>query len=144
MSINKDLLAKKLDFLNQHLSAIERMDFDEQNFVENDDIHDLIVFRLQQAVETAIDIGAHIITESEFPRKETAKDIFFFLGEQKIIDKELSSHMGKAADFRNRVVHSYNNFDYSLLFRDYKDNLKDLHDFGTQIFKFIDSGSSPE
>ncbi len=141
MPINKDLLAKKLDFLSQHLSAIERMEFDEQKFVENEDIHDLIAFRLQQAVETAIDIGAHIIAGSDFPRKETAKDIFLFLGEQKIIDKELSLHMGKAADFRNRVVHGYNNFDYSLLFQDYKENLNDLRNFGKQILKFIDSGS---
>lgn len=137
MPINKDLLAKKLDFLNQHLSAVERMEFDEQSFVEKEDIHDLIVFRLQQAVETAIDIAAHIIAESNFPRKETAKDAFLFLGEQKIIDKDLSLHMGKAADFRNRVVHGYNNFDYSLLYRDYKDNIKDLRSFGSQIIKFI-------
>lgn len=141
MPINKDLLSKKLDFLNQHLSAMERMEFDEQKFVENEDIHDLIVFRLQQAVETAIDIGAHIIAESDFPRKETAKDVFLFLGEQKIIDKELSFRMGKAADFRNRVVHGYNNFDYSLLFQDYKENLKDLRNFGAQTLKFIDSVS---
>lgn len=141
MPINKDLLSKKLNFLNQHLSAIERMEFDEQKFVENEDVHDLIVFRLQQAVETVIDIGAHIIAESDFPRKETAKDVFLFLGEQKIIDKELSLRMGKAADFRNRAVHGYNNFDYSLLFQDYKENLKDLRNFGTQILKFIDSVS---
>lgn len=138
MPINKDLLAKKLDFLNQHLSAVERMDFDEQKFVEDEDIHDLIVFRLQQAVETAIDIGTHIIAESDFPRKETAKDVFLFLGEQKIIDKELSLHMGKAADFRNRVVHGYNNFDYSLLFQDYKSNIADLRDFGKQILNFLE------
>lgn len=141
MPINKDLLSKKLDFLNQHLSAIERMEFDEQKFVENEDVHDLIVFRLQQAVETAIDIGAHIIAASDFPQKETAKDVFLFLGEQKIIDKELSLRMGKAADFRNRVVHGYNNFDYSLLFLDYKENLKDLRNFGKEILKFIDSVS---
>ncbi|MBI3558841.1 DUF86 domain-containing protein [Candidatus Gottesmanbacteria bacterium] len=141
MPINKDLLAKKLDFLNQHLSAIERMEFNEQKFVEDENIHDLIVFRLQQAVETAIDIGAHIIAEADFPRKETAKDIFLFLGEQKIIDKELSLHIGKAADFRNRVVHGYNNFDYSLLFQDYKENLRDLRNFGNQVLNFIDSGS---
>ena len=50
MPINKDLIAKKLEFLNRHLSAIERMEFDEQSFADDEDIHDLIIFRLQQSV----------------------------------------------------------------------------------------------
>lgn len=138
MPIDKSLIAKKLDFLNQNLAATERMDFDEASFIKNADVHDLVVFRLQQAVETCIDIAAHIIAESDFPRKETAKDAFLLLGEVGIIDKELSLKLGKAADFRNRVVHGYNDFDYALLFEDYKDNIADLRSFGAQIIRFLE------
>lgn len=138
MPIDKELIAKKLDFLNAHLSAVERMDFIEDSFVENADIHDLVTFRLQQAVETCIDIAAHIITELDIPRKETAKDAFLLLGEKKIITKELAGKLGKAADFRNRVVHGYNNFDFHLLFKDYKDDLNDLRQFAVEIFHFLE------
>jgi len=86
MPINKDLVSKKLDFLNNYLHKIESMDFSEEAFVEDADIHDLIVFRLQQAVETCIDIAAHIIAGLEAPQKETAKDAFIFLGEKEIIN----------------------------------------------------------
>ena len=139
MPIDKTLIIKKLDFLNQHLTGVERMDFSEQSFIGDEDIHDLVTFRLQQAVETSIDIATHIIAESDLPRKETAKDAFLLLGEQGIIDEDLSLRMGKAADFRNRVVHGYNNFDYSLLFRDYRDNIRDLRQFGANILKFLKS-----
>lgn len=138
MSIDKNLIAKKLDFLDQHLTAIERMDFDKTSFVENADIHDLIIFRLQQAVETCIDIAVHFIAALKLPRKETAKDSFLVLGQEKIISKESADRLGRAADFRNRVVHGYNDFDFNLLFRDYKDDLKDLRDFGSQIVVFIE------
>lgn len=138
MPIDKELIVKKLDFLNAYLSAVERMDFNEELFIENADIHDLVTFRLQQAVETCIDIAAHIITELDLPRKETAKDAFLLLGEQKIITKELAGKLGKAADFRNRVVHGYNNFDYRLLFKDYKDDLKDLYQFAAEILYFLE------
>lgn len=141
MAINKDLLSKKLDFLDQDLTKIERMEFDEIAFVDNPDIHDLIIFRLQQAVETCIDIAVHIIAESGFERKETAKDAFLLLGEEKILSKELSMKMGKAADFRNRVVHGYNDFDFRLLFKDYKDDILDLRDFGREILKFLEEKS---
>lgn len=139
MPINKSLVSKKLDFLNNYLHKIESMDFSEETFVEDIDIHDLFVFRVQQAVETCIDIAAHIIAGLDAPQKETAKDAFKFLGEKGIIDRELALKMGQAADFRNRVVHGYNDFDFKLLFKDYKDDLKDLRQFGAEIVKYLES-----
>ena len=139
MPIDRALISKKLDFLNEQLTKVERMEFDVTELTENADIHDLIVFRLQQAVETAIDIAVHIISQLPIPRKETAKDAFLLLGQEVVIDKELSAKMGKAADFRNRVVHGYNDFDWRILFKDYRDDLADLRNFGAQIVSFLDS-----
>ena len=139
MPIDRALIAKKLDFLNEQLTKVERMEFDVTELTENADIHDLIVFRLQQAVETAIDIAVHIISQLPIPRKETAKDAFLLLGQEGVIDRELSGKMGKAADFRNRVVHGYNDFDWRILFKDYRDDLADLRNFGAQIVSFLDS-----
>lgn len=139
MPISKDLVSKKLDFLNNYLHKIESMDFSEEAFVVDADIHDLIVFRLQQSVETCIDIAAHIIAGLDAPQKETAKDVFLFLGEKEIIDADLAKRMGQAADFRNRAVHGYNNFDYRLLFKDYKEDIKDLRQFGAEIVRYLES-----
>jgi len=141
MSVNKSLVSKKLDFLNDQVRKIERMGFTKESFVKEEDTHDLVVFRLQQAVETCIDIAAHIIAQLDVPQKETAKDAFLFLGEKEIIDESLAGRMGKAADFRNRVVHGYNNFDFNLLYEDYEDNLSDLRLFGSGILKFLESSS---
>ncbi|MEK7521299.1 MAG: DUF86 domain-containing protein [Patescibacteria group bacterium] len=141
MPANLSLVSKKLDFLNDQIRKIEQMTFTKESFVQNPDIHDLVVFRLQQAVETCIDIATHIIAQLDVPQKETAKDAFLFLGEKGFVDLELAKRMGKAADFRNRVVHGYNDFDFNLLFEDYKENLNDLRTFGAQILKFLESTS---
>lgn len=138
MPIDKELIKKKLSFLDYQLSKIERMELDKQEFVENADIHDLLTFRLQQSVETAIDIATHIIAQENLERKERAKDAFLLLGKEKIITQELSLRMGKAADFRNRVVHGYNDFDFSLLFKDYKNDVTDLRNFGNQILEYLE------
>lgn len=137
MPIDRTLIAKKLDFLSELLTKVERMEFSEAELAENADIHDLVVFRLQQAVETAIDIAVHIISSLDIPRKETAKDAFLLLGEEGIIDKQLSEKMGQAADFRNRVVHGYNDFDWHILFKDYRDDVADLRNFGAEIVAFL-------
>ena len=138
MSINKDLLAKKLDFLHEQTEKIENMNFGENDLLENADVQDLLTFRLQQSVETCIDIATHIIAGLSLPRRETAKDAFILLGQEKIVEEKLVKKITQAADFRNRVVHGYNNFDYSLLFKDYKENLADLKNFGAQIVNFLE------
>lgn len=138
MPIDKELIKKKLSFLDYQLSKIEGMELDESEFVENADIHDLITFRLQQSVETSIDIATHIIAQLSLERKERAKDAFLLLGKEEIIKQELSLRMGKAADFRNRVVHGYNDFDFSLLFKDYKKDVADLRNFGAQILQYLE------
>lgn len=138
MAIDKELIKKKLNFLDYQLSKIERMELDENEFVENADIHDLITFRLQQSVETSIDIATHIIASLSLERKERAKDAFLLLGKEGVIKEELALTMGKAADFRNRVVHGYNDFDFSLLFKDYKRDVADLRDFGNQILEYLE------
>lgn len=46
--------------------------------------------------------------------------------------------MGKAADFRNRAVHGYNDFDFCMLFKDYKEDVDDLRKFGAEILKYLD------
>lgn len=140
MPINKSLIVKKLDFLNAHLACIEKMRFSKKQFVEDIDIQDLVTFRLQQSIETCIDIAAHIVAELDVPRKETVKDTLLLLGKKKIIDQNLASRMGMASDFRNRVVHGYNDFDFSLLYNDLKNNLKDLREFGKQILQYIEKG----
>lgn len=142
MPIDATLLQKKLSILDRHLTAIERMDVVEDAFVIDADIHDLVVFRLQQAVETCIDIATYLIAGLGIPRKETAKDAFLLLGQEKILPEDLSLRMGKAADFRNRVVHGYNDFDFRLLFRDYRDDVKDIRAFGAAILAFLEKRSS--
>ncbi len=144
MTIDKDLIKKKLSFLDYQLSRIEEMNLDKKEFIENADIHDLITFRLQQSVETCIDIATHIIAALNLERKERAKDAFILLGFEKIIKHDLALRMGKAADFRNRVVHGYNDFDFSLLFKDYKKDIGDLRDFGGQILDYLQKESETQ
>ena len=141
MPINKTLILKKLDFLTSQISSIESMEFNQTEFINDADIHDLVTFRLQQSVETVIDIASHIIAESDLPRKETAKDAILLIGQEGVIDKKLAQKLAAATDFRNRVVHGYNDFDYSLLFSDYKTNIDDLRDFANQILKFLEKKS---
>lgn len=52
---------------------------------------------------------------------------------QESVKEDFASKMAQAADFRNRVVHGYNDFDFRLIFKDLKINIGDLRRFGSEI-----------
>lgn len=138
MAIDRELIEKKLDILEEFIVQIERMDFNKQQLVEDKDTQQLLSFRFQQAVETAIDIATHLIAGLSLERKETAKDAFRLLGEKKIITSKLAEKMALASDFRNLVVHGYQRIDFGRFFADYRDDLADLRRFAQEINSFIE------
>ena len=144
MVIKRELIEKKLYNLKNFLKKIEAMDFGLQKLIEDQDTQDLLVFRFQQAVEICVDIATHIIAGLDLPRKETAKDAVILLGNEKIISEDLASRLGEAVDFRNIVVHHYDDdvFDFEMLFEDYEDNLNDLRQFAREVFTFLEKENS--
>lgn len=137
MSVDKNLIKEKLQKIDEFIKRIEAMDFSEDQFLENVDYQDLITFRLQQAVEISIEIATHIISSSNFNKPETARSSFKVLEKNKIISKDLSEKLMLAASFRNIVVHKYEDIDFTQVFRDYKEDLKSLKTFVSEIVKYL-------
>jgi uncharacterized protein YutE (UPF0331/DUF86 family) len=137
MAIDKTIIEKKLAVLADYIRQIENMDFSQMSLSENIDIQQLLSFRLQQAIETAINIATHIIAGLSLPRQETAKDAFEILEKEKIITSDLAKNMALASGLRNIVVHGYQKIDFKRLFYDYKKDLNDLRMFARQIYEFL-------
>lgn len=137
MPIDKDLIKEKLQRIEDYLQRIEDMHLNEDQFMSNTDDQDLLTFRLQQAVETAIDVASHIISASNFEKPDTARSSFELLAQNKVISKGLAENLTFAVSFRNLAVHGYDKFDFKKLFHDYKQDLKDLKSFNAEILDFL-------
>lgn len=137
MPVDKQLIKEKLEKIDDYLRRIENMDFSEQDLYENRDYQDLLTFRLQQAVETVIEIATHIIAGQKFEKPENARSTFEVLAKEKIIDDELARRLTYAVSFRNLAVHGYDKFDFKRLFHDYKEDLKDLKEFIAVVMVFL-------
>ena len=137
MPIDKNLVQEKLQKIKEYLKRIEVMNFNEDQFLENIDYQDLLIFRLQQAVEISIEIATHIISSLELEKPETARSSFEVLSKHKIISGELANKMMLAVSFRNIVVHKYEDFDFSQFFRDYKEDIECLNNFIGEIIKYL-------
>jgi len=127
-----------LDYLQDSINRIERMDLTIDMILGDEDIQDLIDRRMQKTVETCIGIATHLIAALKLSRQETAGDAFELLGRENIINKSLARKMGGASGLRNVIVHGYREMDYRLAYTDLDDKLNDLREFAKQIYEFLE------
>lgn len=125
MPIKKEVVQEKLIKIRRMIDRIEGMDFTEEQFDEDVDIQDLLVFRLEQAVGQA-------------------KELFEALAKAGVVFKETGEAMVRAVGFRNIAVHEYDDvkFDIKQVYRDYKDDVRDLKKFCAEVVGFLKKAGS--
>ena len=127
-----ELLEKKLAFIEtcvrelRQLSQPERIETDirEERFVAH---------TLQIAIQAALDIASHIVSDERLGEPRTNRELFVLLQRHHWLSLELADTMGKMVGFRNIVVHGYQSVDPRIM-RDIVENrLDDLLAFTTAI-----------
>lgn len=127
-----DLIAKKLAFIETCVaelrslakpSAIET-DVRERRFVEH---------TLQLAVQAAMDVASHIVSEKRLGEPRTNHELFDLLHAGGWVDAEPAAMLRRMAGFRNVIVHGYTAVDPAIV-RDVAENrLGDLETFVDSI-----------
>lgn len=66
---------------------------------------------LQLALQIAIDVGAHLVSELGMPPPGDYRGVFASLRDGGLIDARLAARLGDAAGLRNLLVHGYADLD---------------------------------
>jgi uncharacterized protein YutE (UPF0331/DUF86 family) len=131
-----ELVAKKLAFVEtcvQELRTLARPeriadDVREERFVEH---------TLQLAIQAALDVGSHLVSDQRLGEPETSRDVFRLLARAGILPAELAVRLERMAGFRNVVVHVYQEVDLRIVRDVVENHLGDLLDFATAVRKRI-------
>jgi uncharacterized protein YutE (UPF0331/DUF86 family) len=91
---------------------------------------------LQLAIQTCIDIGAHLIAEQNLQMPSDYRGVFEALGPLGL-DSALAARLGRAAGMRNILVHDYLDLDDRLVWSALE-NLDDLRDFAAFVEPLLD------
>lgn len=139
MPINRNIIELKISKIREIIKRIRDLDFSDEQSYDETILQDALVFRLVQAVEAAIDIATHIISNLEITRPESYKDLFLSLNKQNILTQKTAHEMAQAAGFRNLAVHEYDGqkFDYDQVKRDYLSDVVTLNNFCAEIIEFL-------
>ncbi len=127
-----ELVAKKLAEIETRVRELERLaqpelmatDLKEQRF---------ILMTLQLAIQAALDVASHIVSDEQLGEPERNRDLFGLLTAAGWLTEELGGRLQQMAGFRNVLVHEYMRTDLAVV-RDVLENrLEDLLSFSAAV-----------
>lgn len=89
------------------------------------------------AIESAIDMGNHIISQNGYRAPEDYADTFQVLCEHGVVDKEFVVSLKNMAKFRNRLIHLYWEVDDEQVYDILQTRLDDFKTFLNNISVFL-------
>jgi uncharacterized protein YutE (UPF0331/DUF86 family) len=128
--VDKALIGRKLERAEGYLKQIRlKKDPGIAVFIKDSDLQSVILFNLIQAIQSCIDMGSHIISDSEWETPSTQAEIFEILASRKVITKALAKKMIQMVGFRNRIVHEYEKTDMKIVHTVWKKHSADIESF---------------
>lgn len=129
-----ELIAKKLAEIETYVQELRtladfeklRTDLKEQRF---------IALTLQLAIQAALDVSSHIISDDRLGEPRTNRELFMLLERHGWVSAALASHLRDMVGFRNVLVHGYDRLDLSIVEDVLKNRLPDLEAFVAAIRK---------
>ena len=118
MRLNVSSIRQRLRALEQYIDELEKHQKATLATLRNDFTRRLAVERaFQAAIESCLDIAAHIVSVYRLGQPEESRDVFRFLTEAGYLDSHLCESMVEMVAFRNRLVHLYWRIDVERLYQ---------------------------
>ena len=134
--IDRDIIIDKASRAERHLKRIKgKRDVSLDRFLSDVDVQDIVLFNLQIAIQSCIDIASHIISDEELGVAGSTSEIFYILQENSYIDAQLTEKIVSAVGFRNLVAHEYGNLDLKKVYQIIHEDMEDIQVFLKEILK---------
>jgi len=128
------IFSQKLESLRRCIQRVEEKTPSNVNqLIQDPDIQDILVLNLTRAVQLCVDIGSHVISESDESAPTTMGDVFSTLQTLGAITPATCLSLQKAVGFRNVAVHNYDVINWEIVFAICQKFLDDFRRFAKEI-----------
>jgi uncharacterized protein YutE (UPF0331/DUF86 family) len=128
------IFSQKLESLRRCIQRVEEKTPSNVNqLIQDPDIQDILVLNLTRAVQLCVDIGSHVISESDESAPTTMGDVFSTLQTLGAIMPATCLSLQKAVGFRNVAVHNYDVINWEIVFAICQKFLDDFRRFAKEI-----------
>jgi uncharacterized protein YutE (UPF0331/DUF86 family) len=134
------LIEQKLESLRRSIHRVkEKCPATAAELASDYDAQDILSLNLARAVQMCVDIGAHLVSDSEFPPPGTMGKTFDILCEAGMISADLAGRMKKAVGFRNIAVHNYESINWAIVFAIATAHIRDFEEFAQTVSRLNDT-----
>jgi uncharacterized protein YutE (UPF0331/DUF86 family) len=136
--VRQEVIRKRLNKLDDYLGILHGLKiYSFQEFIENPEHYGSAERFLHLAIEVAIDLGNHIIAETELGTVNWYSDIPKLLAAKGYISDEMEERWVRMIGFRNTLVHEYIDIDRKIVFDTLHNNLQDLEELKRVFAQFL-------
>ncbi|MFO7541333.1 MAG: DUF86 domain-containing protein [Thiobacillus sp.] len=137
--MDRQVVLQKLESLRRCLARIKQKTPATAKELEHDlDAQDVLTLNLTRAVQLCVDIGTHLIANSEQPAPDTMGQTFDTLARMTLIGPEVALRMKKAVGFRNIAIHNYEAIDWHITHIIATRHLEDFSAFAAAAVRFME------
>lgn len=132
--MDREVIEQKLESLRRCLRRVEeKCPLDPATLGQDPDLQDIVTLNLTRAVQLCVDLGAHLIADTEVAPPDTMGQTFDALAQAAVIPERLAQQLKKAVGFRNIAVHHYEAIDWTIVHRIAALHLGDFNEFAKVI-----------
>lgn len=136
-----EVVERKLESLRRCIRRVqEKCPPDPETLLRDVDLQDILVLNLTRAVQFCVDIGSHLLAQSELPPPETMGQTFDRLAQLGVLSLELAARLKKAVGFRNVAVHDYQEIDFRIVHALAREHLNGFTEFARSVSEYLHLG----
>ena len=134
-----DVILRKLANAERCLARIRQVTGGDPDTLDDLDIEEIVTLNLQRAIQSSIDLAAHLISRNNWGLPDTLRGHFSILSRQGVIPALLLPNLQAMVGFRNIAVHEYETLDVRILKAIVRDHLEDLDAYLDHVRRFVAS-----
>jgi uncharacterized protein YutE (UPF0331/DUF86 family) len=135
--VNQSLVKTKMMNILKNVERLSRKSATSlADFKSDVDIQDIVVHNLQLAIQGAIDVASHVVSDEGWGVPNTLAGLFDILAEHKVIDEKTCDIMKRMVGFRNLIIHEYEDIDLDKVYQILTSRLGDFNGFLKQVSDF--------
>ncbi len=132
--MDRRIIDQKLESLRYCVDRVRnRCPSDVETLRADPDAQDIVVLNLSRAVQRCVDLGAHVIAESDLNAPNTMGETFDLLATGGVVDEAVAQRLKRAVGFRNIAVHNYEAINWDIVHAISTSYLDDFRAFASAV-----------
>lgn len=136
--VRPEVIRKRLNKLDEYLSILYNLrKYSFETFVSDPERYGSAERFLHLSIEAILDMGNHVIADSDLGIVNWYSDIPSILARKGYIDSDLEKEWLRMIGFRNTLVHDYLEIDRSIVYDILQNHLKDIEEVKRMFAQFL-------